>query len=128
METGAAAAALFHAHAAAQLAHHVLYRVQADATPGDLGNLVAHAEAGQEEEGQQLFLGQSRAGLGAGELARDHGIAQALQVHPGAVVGQLQQQHAGVVAGMQADHPLLRLAQAHAQLRALDAMVDRVAQ
>ncbi|MNG06207.1 hypothetical protein D3C84_894350 [compost metagenome] len=56
METAALARRLLQFHCAAQLADHVLHRVQPDAAPGDFRNGVAQAEARQEQERQQLLF------------------------------------------------------------------------
>ena len=119
--------ALLHAHAAAQLADHVLHGVQSDAATGHLGDLLAHAEAGQEEKRQEFLLAQLRHGLGGGELAIEHGLAQALQIDAAAVVAQFQDQHAGVVAGADGDPALGRLAGGEAGFRRLDTVIDGIA-
>ena len=119
--------ALLHAHAAAQLADHVLRGVQSDAATGHLGDLLAHAEAGQEEKRQEFLLAQLRHGLGGGELAIEHGLAQALQIDAAAVVAQFQDQHAGVVAGADGDPALGRLAGGEAGFRRLDTVIDGIA-
>ena len=87
----------------------MLHGVQSDAATGHLGDLLAHAEAGQEEKRQEFLLAQLRRGLGGGELAIEHGLAQALQIDAAAVVAQFQDQHAGVVAGADGDPALGRL-------------------
>lgn len=119
---------MLHAHAAAQLADHVLHGVQSDAATGHLGDLLAHAEAGQEEKRQEFLLAQLRHGLGGGELAIEHGLAQALQIDAAAVVAQFQDQHAGVVAGADGDPALGRLAGGEAGFRRLDTVIDGIAQ
>ncbi len=63
METTALARRLLQHHRAAQLPDHVLDRVQADAASGHFGDLVAQAETGQEQEGQQLLFAQAGGGL-----------------------------------------------------------------
>jgi hypothetical protein len=82
--------------------------VQADAAAGDLGDGVAHGEAGQEQELEQLGLGELRRHAFGRQAALDDGLAHALQVDAAAVVGHADLQHAGGVARLQHDASLPR--------------------
>ncbi|MCY1414166.1 hypothetical protein D9M71_296090 [compost metagenome] len=113
---------------AAQLADQVLHRIQPHTAPGHFGNLVTQAETGQEQERQQLRLTHPRHRVSGRQGALDDAAAQALQVDTGAIVDQLQAEHARLVRSPQADHPLVRLARQQAPLGQLDAVVDGIAQ
>lgn len=128
MEAAALPGHLGQLDSAAQFAHHVLHRIQPDAAPGHFGDLVAQAEARQEQEAQQLRLAHLRHGVSRRQAALDDAAAQALQVDTGPVVGQLQHQQPGLVRGAQAHRALLGLAGQQAPLGRLDAMVNGVAQ
>ena len=52
MEATALPRRLFQHHCAAQLANHMLHRVQAHTAPGHFGDFVPQAEPRQEQEGQ----------------------------------------------------------------------------
>ncbi|MNE85536.1 hypothetical protein D3C80_1825500 [compost metagenome] len=64
VKTTALACGLGQLDGATQLTHHVLHSIQADATPRDLGDLVAQAEARQEQERQQFGFTHLRHGFG----------------------------------------------------------------
>lgn len=113
---------------AAQFANHVLHRIQPDAAPGHFGHLVAQAEAGQEQECQQFRFAHARHGVGRRQGALDDTAAQALQVDTGAIVDQLQAEHASLVRGTQAHQPFRWLARQQAPFRKFDAVVHGIAQ
>ncbi|MCY1228560.1 hypothetical protein D9M72_408830 [compost metagenome] len=116
------------AQAAAHAAHHLLHGVQAHAAAGHLGNRVAHAEARQQQEVEQLSLRQPRRGLFGRQPPPHDGAAQGTQVDACAVVENLDDQAARIVARLQRDAALRRLALRRAHLGRFDAVVHRVAQ
>ncbi|KPZ35633.1 hypothetical protein AN901_203854 [Pseudomonas syringae pv. theae] len=63
-ETTALACPLLQFDAAVHLANHVLHGVKADTAPGNLRDLVAHAETRQEQKAQQFFFAHLFGGFG----------------------------------------------------------------
>ncbi|MCY1355687.1 hypothetical protein D9M69_421180 [compost metagenome] len=116
------------AQAAAHAPHHFLHRVQAHAAAGHFRHRVAHAEAGQQQEVEQLRLRQPRRGLFRGQAAPHDRAPQGVQVDARAVVEDLDHQPAGIVAGLQRDPAFGGLALGLAHRGRLDAVVHRVAQ
>ncbi len=103
-----------------------LHHVHPHAPPGDVGDQLAGAEARNEDQVDQLRLGDRgqvggrREPLSVGLLLeRGHG-------NPGAVVGELDQDVAPLVAGPDSKGSPLRLPGGPALRRRLDPMVDAV--
>eukprot|EP00659_Diplonema_papillatum_P016151 gene16150-biopygen16266 len=115
-------------HRAAQLAHHMLHRIQADPAPRDLGDLVPQAEPRQEQEREQFLFAQAQGGFQRRQMPIDDGAAQALQVDTVTVVAQLQHQQAGLVRRPQADQAFSRFAGQQALLGHFNAVVHSIAQ
>jgi hypothetical protein len=128
LEARAASGIGAHAQRAAQLLDHVLHRIEPDAAAGNFGDGVAHGEAGQEQEFQQLGLGELRRHRLDRQAAAHHRRAHALEVDAAAIVGHADLQHAGGVARLQHDAAFFRLAAGAALRRILHGMVDGVAQ
>jgi len=63
MEAAAVPRRLLRHPRAAQLADHVLHRIQADATARDFGDLVPQAEPRQKQERQQFLFTQAQGGI-----------------------------------------------------------------
>ncbi len=103
-----------------------MHHVHADATAGNLGDLVGGGEARFEDELQHLVVRE--VGLGVHHAALDRLAAHGLQLDAGTVVGQGQDDVATFAPEVQADGPALRFAGGATHFGILDAMVDRVAQ
>ena len=116
------------ANGAAHLLDHVLHDVEADAAAGHVGDGGLHREAGQEQELEQLRLAQRARRVTGGEVARDDGVAQLLEIDAAAIVGHDDLERAGAVARLDPHQALRRLARRLARLRRLDAVIDGVAQ
>ena len=72
-------------HGAAQRLDRPLDHVHADAAPGDAGDRPGGGEAGQEDQGEQLLVGEP--GLGVDEPALQGLGPDGVRVEPGPVVG-----------------------------------------
>src|SRR5690606_14656302 len=99
--------------------------VHADAATGNIADLLSRREAGVEDELVDLGIGQLLTRLDAAVgygLAKDAFLRQAA-----AVVRDFDDDAAGFVSGMEADHAGCRLAGGDAKIRRLDAVVGRVA-
>ncbi len=77
------------------------HHVHADAAAGELRHLVGRREAGQEDQVDQLALVQAVGLLGRDQLGLDGLVADALRVDPPAVVGDLDDDLAPLVEGVQ---------------------------
>ncbi|MCY1499574.1 hypothetical protein D9M68_335960 [compost metagenome] len=114
------------AHGAAELFHLGMHHIHADATTGNLGDLVGGGEARFEDELQHLVVGE--VGVGVHHAALDGLATHGLELDAGTVVGQGQDDVATLAAEVQADGAGLRLAGIAARLGALDTVVDGIAQ
>ncbi|MNO75825.1 hypothetical protein D3C76_668870 [compost metagenome] len=128
METTALARRLLQHHRTAQLPDHVLHRIQADATTGHLGDPVAQAETGQEQERQQLFFAQLRGGFCGGQISFNDTATDFFQIHAITVIAQFKHQQTSLMRSAQTNQTFRRLAGQQALFREFDAVVDRVAQ
>ena len=124
-----AAAGLFaDSKIAAHAPDHVLHHVEADAAAGDLGDGFLEREARQEQELEQLGLGELFSDGRRRQFPFQDRLAHALRLDAGAVVGDRHQQHAGAVAGFEADGALGGFAGALALLGRFAAVIHGVAQ
>ena len=79
---------------------------------------IAHREAGQEQEFEQLGFGETRGRLLARELLAHDGAAQRIEIDARAVVGHADEQRARAVARFERDRAFFGLAERAAQRRA----------
>ncbi|MCY1273692.1 hypothetical protein D9M70_223030 [compost metagenome] len=103
-----------------------MHHIHADATTGNLGDLVGGGEARFEDELQDFVVRQ--VGLGVHHAALDGLAAHGLELDAGAIVGQGQDDIPALAAEIQANGTDRRLARGAACLGTLDAVVHRVAQ
>ena len=110
LDGGARARAALDRHRAADLLDVGPHHVHADAAAGEVRHLVRRREAGQEDQVDQLALAQAVGLLGGDELGLDRLVADALRVDAAAVVGDLDDDLAALVEGVQRQPAFGRLA------------------
>ena len=126
-ESGAFAGARLHADGSFQPVQYTLHHVHANPPPRDFGDLLGSAEAGAEDEVEDLSIVQPH-DFFAGRHSQFQGLgANLLGVHAAAVVGDFDDDLIALVIRMQPDDPLRRFAQFAALVRRLNAMAHRVA-
>lgn len=87
--------------AAAKRLNGTLDHIHADATAGNVGNLVRRGEARSEDQIVDFFIGQVR--IGGDEIVVDRLLANALTVDARAIVLKLDQDTARPVLGRKLD-------------------------
>ncbi|MNS21843.1 hypothetical protein D3C72_536200 [compost metagenome] len=113
-------------HRAAQLLDLFVYHIHAQATPGNLGDLLGSGKARAQDELEDLVIAQLR--LRVQQAALDGLAAHRFQWHAGTVVGHFDNDVRAFVQQIQVNGALLRLAGGQAHFAAFQAMVDGVAQ
>jgi hypothetical protein len=98
-----------------------------DAASGQVADLFGGGETGFEEQFEQVSASPSGSASGAEQALFDGLLLDSLAVQAAAVVGDLDDDAAGLVIGVQADLAARRLALRRRALRRLDAVVDGVA-
>ena len=126
-QRGSLAGARIDLDLAADLLHVGADHIHADAAAADVGDRGGGGEAGQKDQLQQFALAQLRGTFGGDETAFDGLLAHLLDGNAGAVVGDLDDDVAALLAGAQLESSLGILACGLAHLRRLDAVIERVA-
>ena len=114
-------------HVPADAADGVLDHVQPDPAAGELGHRGGRAEAGQEEELEQLGGREPGGHVGRVQPALDHLLAEPVQVDAAAVVGDGDEQHPGAVPRFHGDRAGRRFVRRAAHAGHLQPVIDRVA-
>src|SRR5262249_4105864 len=123
----AASRPAFDRHRTADLLDVRPHHIHADAAAGKLRYLVGRGEAGKEDEVQKLAVVQPARLFGCYQPRLDRLGANALRVDAAAVVGDLDDDLAALVEGVERDATLRRLAAGHALRGRLDSVIDGVA-
>ena len=114
-----------HLDAAAQGLDVASHHIHADAAPRKVGNLVGGGEAGLEDQVDDFAVAER--GIGRDQLAFDGFGADALAIEAAAVVGDFDDDAAGVVEGIERDPARGRFSPFAPQFGGFDAVVERVA-
>ena len=114
------------AHGPADGLHHALDDIEANPTPGDLGDLFPGGESWQEDELQHLRLGQSFGHVPWDEVAFHGTGAEPLDIDPPTVIGDQDLEHPGAVAGLEDDRAGRGLSGGDPLPGGLDAVVDGI--
>ncbi len=115
-------------HGAADVPDHVLHGIQADTAAGDVRDPILQRKSRQEQEFEQLSVGQRVGRFGIDELSLDHTRAQALQVDATSVVGDHDVEVARAVMRLDSEKALGPLAGRAPLFGRFDAVIEGVAE